>query len=183
MRSFPDKELSRVEKKLFRSLSTPAKIQNYLNTIRINVAETCYSPRQVLKRRTAHCLEGAIFAAAVLWSHGERPLLLDLRSATNDDDHVVALYQRHQHWGALSQTNHAVLRYREPVYWTVRELAMSYFHEYFLDNGKKTLLSYSTPLDLRRFRTKHWMTAENDLWYIATALDDQPHHLIGPKAA
>ena len=133
------------------------------------------SPRQVLREHKAHCMEGALLAAAALWVQGEKPLLLDLKTITSDYSHVVALFRRQGHWGAISKTNHAVLRYREPVYRTIRELAMSYFHEYFLDNGKKTLRSYSKPLDLSTARFRGWATREEDVWHIDTALERAPH--------
>jgi hypothetical protein len=176
--------LSPNERKLFRSLNTPIKIQEYLNRLPINFepnGDTCRSPRGVLEARCAHCLEGANFAAAVLWFHGRKPLLLDLKAAKHDYDHVVALFQEHGYWGAISKTNHAVLRYREPVYKTIRELALSYFHEYF-DNetGIKTLESFSRPFSLTQFGTD-WITSTDNLWDIGAALDDAPHMLIVPK--
>jgi hypothetical protein len=136
------------------------------------------SPLRVLRERTAHCIEGALLAAAALWQHGERPLLLDLRSTPDDLDHVVTLYRRHGHWGAISKTNHAVLRYREPIYRTVRELALSYFHEYFLDDGRKTMRDYSNPFDISKYFDDRWLTREDDLWDVAEALDDSPHHRL-----
>lgn len=120
-------------------------------------------------------MEGALFAACAFVLQGRRPLLLDLTSARGDDDHVVALFEHKDRWGAVSMTNHAVLRYREPVYRSVGELAMSYFHEYFLNDGRKTLRSYSHPVDLSRFSRQSWMTDEEDLWYIVDALNDAPH--------
>ena len=133
------------------------------------------SPRRVLQEHRAHCMEGALLAACAFVLQGRRPLLLDLTSARWDDDHVVTLFQEQGRWGAVSKTNHAVLRYREPVYRTVGELALSYFHEYFLDDGRKTLRSYSRPVDLSRFARRHWMTDETDLWYIVDALNQAPH--------
>ena len=109
------------------------------------------SPRFVIKTQKAHCMEGAMLAAAALEFHGARPQVLDLRSAAHDFDHVVAVFKRYGHFGAISKTNHAVLRYREPVYKTIRELALSYFHEYFDDKGGKTLRDYSEAFDLRYF--------------------------------
>ena len=175
------------EQKILRRLSTPAKIQDFLNTLPFNferAGETLRSPRRVLRDRTAHCLEGALLAAAALQLHGEAPLLLDLKtdSRGGDSDHVVALFRRRGLWGAISKTNHAVLRYREPVYRTVRELALSYFHEYFLDSGRKTLRSYSRPFDLRTVAKKNWMTDERDLWWLSKMLDSSPHTAIAPKA-
>ncbi len=176
MTVFTKKELATL-----RPLTTPRKIQDFLERLRINFeerGETCMSPRRVLQEGRAHCLEGAMLAAAALSLHGQRPLLLDLTAIPSDDDHVVALFQQHGCWGAISKTNHAVLRYREPIYKTIRELALSYFHEYFINNGKKTLRSYSTPLDLRRFDSRNWMTDEDDLWYIVDALNAARHFSI-----
>lgn len=120
-------------------------------------------------------MEGALLAACAFALQGRRPLLLDLASAKGDDDHVIALFQEHGRWGAVTKTNHAVLRYREPVYRTLGELAMSYFHEYFLDDGRKTLRSYSRPVDLSRFNRRGWMVDEKDVWYIVDALNAAPH--------
>lgn len=142
------------EIKIFTKLDSPEKIQDFLESIKINFEEkgdTCYSPRMVIRNQKAHCMEGALFAAAALEFHGARPLVLDLRSIHKDFDHVVAPFRQFGCWGAISKTNHPVLRYREPVYKTSRELAMSYFHEYFMDNGKKTLREYSEPFDLKYF--------------------------------
>ncbi len=119
-------------------------------------------------------------AAVALWLHGEKPLLMDLK-APGDDDHVVALYRKNGYWGAISKTNHAALRFRDPVYKTLRELAVSYFHEYFENaTGKKMLRAYSTPFNVRRLGTK-WITSEEDLYYIAQMIDDAPHRALFPK--
>ena len=176
-------EYTAEERKTFRALSTPLKIQDYLDALAINhekEGETCLSPRLVMRERKAHCLEGALLAAAALSFHGARPLLLNLRSMNGDDDHAVALFKVRGHWGALSKTNHAVLRYRDPVYRTLRELALSYFHEYFLDDGRKTLRTYSRPLSLRRFGAS-WVTSEKPLWKLAYALWDAPHLPLFPE--
>lgn len=171
------------ELSLFRKLNTPAKIQDYLNGITFNFekkGETFYSPRQVIKNKKAHCVEGAIFAGAVLEFHGHKPLILDLRSTEKpyDFDHVVAVFKVDGFFGAISKTNHAVLRYREPIYKTVRELALSYFHEYFLDNGKKTLREYSDLLDLNKFNRLNWRTTEKNIFQIPEYLDSIRHHKI-----
>ncbi|MBI2063260.1 MAG: hypothetical protein HYT61_03450 [Candidatus Yanofskybacteria bacterium] len=171
------------ELKIFRKLNTPQKIQDFLEAIPINFdhkKDTCMSPRVMLRKNKAHCIEGAMFASAVLWFHGERPLLLDLSAADRDFDHVVTLFKRGGYWGAISKTNHAVLRYREPVYKSIRELAMSYFHEYFDNVGRKNLREYSRPLDLRKFGSD-WITAEKDPWHIAEALCDCLHQKIADK--
>jgi hypothetical protein len=166
---------------IFKRLNTPERIQDFLNRIPFNFernGETLMSPRRVLRERKAHCLEGALLAGVAFWMHGEKPLLLDLKTTKDDSEHVVALFRRFGAWGAVSKTNHAVLRYREPVYASIRELVMSYFHEYFLDNGKKTLRSYSDPFDLSKLRNMDWLTGEKDLWYISKAIDKIPHHDI-----
>ncbi len=177
--------LTKRERAVFERLSSPQKIQEYLDALPTNFekqGETHYSPRRVLREQKAHCIEGALLAATALWYHGERPLLLDLKTRFLDDEHVVALFKMNGYWGALSKTNHAVLRYRDPIYRTVRELALSYFHEYFRDkDGVKTLVSYSKPFDMRRYGTV-WITAEEDLWDLDDALNDAPHYPLVPKA-
>lgn len=175
--------LTKTELKILRNLSTPIKIQNFLDTFPINwekKGETYMSPRRALKARKIHCFEGALLAALALWINGEQPLLLDL-SAKGDEDHVVALYKRNGYFGAISKTNHATLRFRDPVYKTLRELAVSYFHEYF-DNKyyKKRLVSFSKPFNLKRFGVK-WVTTEEDLIDLVNALEDSPHIKIYPK--
>ena len=170
------------EKKLFLKLNSAKKIQDYLNSIPFNFEEkwgTCLSPRWVIKMKKADCLEGAIFASAVLEFHGHKPLLLDLRSVKRpyDYDHVLAVFKQDGFFGAISKTNHSVLRYREPVYKSIRELVMSFFHEYFLDNGKKTLREYSDLFDLSKLKI-NWRTTEKDLKEIHNQLDKIKHHKI-----
>lgn len=176
--------LNENELKIFRGLSTPKKIQDFLENMPINFEKDggiCLSPRLVLKKNKAHCMEGAMFAAAALFFHGRPPLLLDLKSADHDFDHVVALFRNPPtdkgRWGCISKTNHAVLRYREPVYRNIRELAMSFFHEYFTDDGKKTMKSFSGPFNLLRFGYD-WIISEKSLWHIADALDESRHYKI-----
>lgn len=172
---------NQVSLKILKNLDTPAKIQDFLEKLPANFeknGETCRSPLGVLKHREAHCLEGAIFAAACLRLNGHKPLILDLKAHRRDLDHVIAPFKLKNHWGAISKTNHAVLRYREPAYQNIRELVMSYFHEYFLDNGQKTLQSHSEPIDLSRFDKKGWMTSDKNLWYIDRYLRQVPHKPI-----
>ena len=170
------------ELRVLKRLNTPAKIQDFLGALPQNHepdGDSCFSPRLVLRHGRAHCIEGAMLAAVALRLAGEEPLILDLTSTDDDQDHVVALFRRHGHWGAISKTNHAVLRYREPVYRTIRELAMSYFHEYFLQsNGKKTLRSFSRPVDLSRFDSRDWMTSEDPVWFVPEYLCDVAHTSI-----
>ena len=176
-------ELNSQELSVFKKLNTPQKIQDYLDTLPINFSETSFSPRLVLRHKKAHCLEGAIFAAAVLYYYQEEPLLMDLKTNGDDDDHVVTLFRRDGLWGAISKTNHATLRYREPIYKTTRELAISYFHEYFIKNGQKVLRSYSAPYSLKKFDNKKWLTDQKDLLYIADSLDESPHQDLVAKSA
>lgn len=173
------REMARLKK-----LTTPIKIQNFLDRFPRNYeknGETYMSPRRTLRAGKMHCFEGALIAALALWIQGERPLLLDLR-ADGDDDHVVALYRKNGFWGAISKTSYASLRFRDPIYRTLRELALSYFHEYF-DNttGKKCLREYSAkPFDLRKFGKK-WITDEIDLQYIVDAINETTHCDIIPR--
>ena len=172
------------ELKLFRKLKTPIQIQNFLDSMPMNHekgGETHRSPRYALKAKKAHCIEGALIAATALWVNGEEPLLLDLVSVEEDDDHVVTLYKRNGHWGAISKTNHPGLQYRDPIYKTIRELAVSYFHEwYFFIDGIKTLRTYSKPLNLKKLGSE-WITAEGDLWFIDSWLEKLPHYRLFPK--
>ena len=170
------------EIKLFRRLNSPQKIQDYLNSLSFNFennGETCMSPRQVLKNKTAHCMEGAMLASAILEFHGEKPLLMDLRSVKpHDDDHILAVFKKFGCFGAISKTNHAVLRYREPIYKSLRELVMSFFHEYFLNTGYKTLRHYSDLLNLSHFDNLNWRTSDKNLFQIPHYIDKIKHHKI-----
>jgi hypothetical protein len=172
------------ELRIFRLLKTPEKIQDYLDALPINFelqGQTYMSPRRVVAQKQCHCMEGALFAAAVLAFHGQKPLLLDMQSSAEDDDHVVALFRRGRYWGAISKTNHPVLRYRDAIYPSVEALALSYFHEYFMENGKKTLRTYSAPFDLTRYAPEKWVTAGEELHTIVDALDASRHFPLVPK--
>jgi len=156
-----DLSLSSREFALLARLSTPQKIQKFINAVPANHepdGETILSVREVLRQRRAHCIEGAFVAACALWVHGEPPLVMHMDCAPSDWPHVVALFRRGGAWGAISKTNGAVLRFRDPVYRTLRELAMSYFHEYSDRSGRKTLRSHSAAFDLRRFHPAFWVT-------------------------
>jgi len=173
--------LTTKEEKIFRELKNPSQIQDFLNKIPINFEEkgdTCMSPRQVLKKGKCHCIEGAMLAALALRFQGRKPLLVDLTATRKDFDHVIAIFKQDGKWGAISKTNHGVLRYREPIYNSVRELVMSFFHEYTDDKGRKTLRSFSMPIDLSKFDKKGWMTAEEDVWEINDYLRDVKHYKI-----
>lgn len=176
--------LSPSEISILKKLSTPIKIQDFLDTLPQNhekKGETYMSPRSVLDKKIAHCLEGAMLAALALWYWGDEPLLLDLKT-TEGDDHVIALYKKNGYWGAISKTNHATLRFRDPVYKTLRELALSYFHEYTSNKtSEKILVSFSTkPFNLKTLG-QDWITDSKDAFHIANALDEAPHTSLYPK--
>ncbi|TMG76539.1 MAG: hypothetical protein E6H77_08575 [Betaproteobacteria bacterium] len=162
---------------VLRRLDTPQKIQAYLLALKQNFehdGESCRPVREVIRTRRAHCIEGAMLAAAALWAHGEPPLLLDMR-AEHDFDHVVAIFKRNGCWGAISKTNGIGLRWRDPVYRSLRELAMSYFHEYYNGHAHKTLREYSVPYDLRRMDTSIWVSGTKNCWVVGEKLDEIRH--------
>ena len=172
-----DLGLTAAEFAVLRRLDTPRKIQAFLYELKQNFelsGDTCRPVRRVLKSRSAHCIEGAMLAACALWVHGEPPLLMDMR-AVRDFDHVVALFRRRGRWGAISKTNGIGLRWRDPVYASLRELAMSYFHEYTNRRDHKTLREYSVPFDLRRLDPALWVTGEKNAWPVAEELDRLRH--------
>jgi hypothetical protein len=173
-------QLSKAERQVFRKLTTPAKIQQFLDHLGYNLepnGDTCYSPRMVLRERVAHCMEGALVAAAALRFLGFPALLVDLEGI-RDTDHVLAVYKLNDRWGAVAKSDYSGLRSREPVYQSIRELAMSYFEHYFNPQGEKTLRTYSRAVDLKRFDKLGWICAEEDVWYIPEYLCDIPHTRI-----
>jgi hypothetical protein len=162
------------ELRKLRALKTPAGIQRFLDDLPYNLSFTAHSPRKVLHDRTASCLEGGIFAAAALRVLGFPPFIFDLE-ADRDTDHVVAIFKTRGHWGAVAKSNFAGCRYREPVYRTLRELAMSYFNIYFNLRFERTLRRYSRPVNLARFDRLNWMITEKPIWFIAEHLCEIPH--------
>jgi len=181
----PLAELTAKELATFRRrLDTPSKIQRFLDEIPYNTedeGETFRSPRRVLRDQTANCIEGAVLAAAALRVQGAPPLIMDL-TAVHDEDHVIAVYRWRRLWGAIGTSKFTGLRNREPVYRTLRELAMSYFEHYFNLDGERTLRGYGRPVNLTRFDRLHWMTAEIDLWPIAEHLERIPHVALLPSS-
>jgi hypothetical protein len=179
-----DLGLSKAEFAVLRRLDTPAKIQDYLFKLKQNFepdGDACRPVRVVLRERNAHCIEGAMLAAAALWVHGEPPLLMDMR-AEHDFDHVVALFRRRGFWGAISKTNGAYLRWRDPVYRSLRELAMSYMHEYSNKREYKSLREYSLPFDLRRVDPAIWAAGEKDAWEVPERLEEVRHFRLVTRA-
>ncbi len=157
-----------------RALKSPAGIQRFLDELPYNLSFTARSPQKVLRDRIASCLEGGIFAAAALRIIGFPALIVDLE-AEQDTDHVVAVFKVREHWGAVAKSNFTGCRYREPVYRSLRELAMSYFNIYFNLRGERTLRRYSRPVNLARFDALDWMTTEKPIWFIAEHLCEIPH--------
>ncbi len=171
------------ELRKLRSLKDAHGIQRFLDGLPYHLADTAWSPRRVLAENTAHCFEGAIFAAAALRANGYPPLILDFE-AERDTDHVVAIYRVDSHWGAVAKSNFAGCRYREPVYRSLRELAMSYFNLYFNLQGQRTLRTFSRPVNLARFDRLQWMTTEKPIWFIVNYLFEIHHYkLLKPGMA
>src|ERR1700722_14734516 len=170
------------ERTVFRRLRSPEIIQRFLDDLAYNKepgGATCRSPRRLLRDRTGHCMEGALFGAAALRMLGYPPLLLDLE-AVHDDDHVLAIFRARGCWGAVAKSNFSGLRYCEPVYRTLRELAMSYFEHYYNLRREKTLRGYSRPVNLRRFDRIGWMTSEEDVWAVPQYLCTVRHTPVMP---
>jgi hypothetical protein len=162
------------EIRFLKAMNNPDKIQGFLDAIEYNPVYECRSPRWVIRKRSAHCFEGALFAAAVLQFHGYKPVIVDLK-AYNDDDHVITIFKEDGHWGAVAKSNFTSLRFREPVYRSLRELVMSFFDFYFNTVGDKSLRSYSIPLDLTVYNPRHWATTDEDLEYIGDKLEEIKH--------
>jgi hypothetical protein len=162
------------EIKFLKTLNNPDKIQAFLDAIDYNPNYECRSPRWVLKKRSAHCFEGALFAAAALQFIGYKPLIVDML-AVNDDDHVIAVFKEDGHWGAVAKSNFTSLRFREPVYKSLRELVMSYFDFFFNIYGVKSLRSYSLPFDLTMYEPLNWATTDEDLEYIGDKIESLHH--------
>jgi len=165
------------ELRKLRSLRDPHGIQRYLDDMPYHLADTAWSPRRVLAENTSHCFEGAIFGAAALRVNGFPPLILDLE-ADRDTDHVLAIYRVEGHWGAVAKSNYTGCRFREPVYRTIRELALSYFNIYFNLRKERTLRRYSRPVSLARFDQLEWMTTAKPIWFIVYYLLEIPHYRL-----
>jgi len=172
---------TRAELAALRPLRTPGRIQSFVDSLAYRAEDDPGSPRRVLAERRANCYDGALFAAAALRRLGHRPFLVDLQ-AVHDDDHVLAAFRERGHWGAVAKSNFAGLRFREPVFRSVRELALSYFEDYFNLKGEKTLRNYSVPFDLSRFDALEWTFRDDHLRDIAGRLDGSRHHrLLTPE--
>lgn len=178
----PNADWTREERAILARLNTPWKVQEYLDAIPYNTDHQTRSPRRVLRDNRAHCMEGALFAAAALRFHGHAPLLVNLR-ANNDDDHVLAVYRARGLIGAVAKSNFVGLRFREPIHRTCRELALTYFELYYNTLGEKSLRAYSRPFDLSAFDEIGWLTTEADLECIGERLDRVRHYPLLDDAA
>jgi len=166
-----DRALTEPERRFISTLTTPAKIQAFLDEIPYSTEHIYRCPVRVLRERTAHCFDGALFAAATLRRLGYPPLIIEMLPNDQDDDHMLAIYKRRRHWGAIAKSNFVGLRFREPVYRTLRELVMSYFEQFYNVERAKTLRSYTLPLNLKAFDALDWMTRDDFLEHISRKLD------------
>jgi len=171
--------LAPADVRTLRALKTPARVQKFIDGLTYQYANTAWSPQRVLRERKGHCMEGALVAAAALRLQGHPPLLMDLEGV-RDDDHVIALYRQHGLWGGIAKSNFAGLRFRAPIYRTMRELAISYFEHYYNLRGERTLRSYSAPVNLARLDAKGWMTSDEDVWCVADLLLEARHYPLFP---
>jgi hypothetical protein len=166
------------ERKLLDGLNSPIKIQSFLNTVPYSEDEFYRCPLRVLRDRKAHCFDGAIFAAMALRRIGHPPLILELIPNARDDDHILALYKQYNFWGSVAQSNFTGLRYREPVYRSLRELVMSYFEDFFNSAGEKTLVGYCGPINLKVFDRLEWMSSDTGLETLSTDMDRYRVHPV-----
>ena len=166
-----DQVLTESEHQFISTLTTPAKIQAFLDELPYSTEHIYRCPLRVLRERMAHCFDGALFAAATLRRLGYPPLIMDLLPNERDDDHMLAIYKRRRHWGAIAKSNFVGLRFREPIFRTLRELVMSYFEQFYNLEHEKTLRSYTLPLNLKSFDPLDWMTQDDFLEHIARRLD------------
>jgi hypothetical protein len=160
-----------------KTINDPDKIQGFLDSVEYNPKYECRSPRWVIRKKSAHCFEGALFAAAALQYIGHEPLIIDMKSF-NDDDHVIAVFKVDNHWGSVAKSNFTSLRFREPVYRSIRELVMSYFDFYFNMAGDKSLRSFSLPLNLNQYNSQNWTTTDEDLEFIGDKLEQMRHYPV-----
>jgi hypothetical protein len=156
------------------ALRDPPAVQEFLDDVPYSADPIYRSPRSVMRDRRAHCVDGALFAAAALRWLGFPPLVMEL-TAERDDDHVIAVFERRGRLGAVAKSNFSGLRFREPVFRTPRELAMSYFEQYYNADGEKTLRGYSSILDLRKADALGWMTRDDRLEEVIARLEAVRH--------
>ncbi len=174
---YPPIAWSKEETGFLQRFSDPWSVQEFLDSIEYNPDYECRSPRWIIRKRLAHCFEGALFAAAALSFLGYEPEIVDMK-AFNDDDHVIAVFRESGFWGAVAKSNFTSLRYREPVYRSLRELIMSYFDFFFNVKGEKSLRSYSAPFNLSVYNSRNWVTTDEDLEYIGNKIESLHHYNV-----
>jgi hypothetical protein len=167
-----EQTLAKSERRIWAQMTTPMRIQAFLDKLPYRVETGYRCPLRVLREYVAHCFDGALFGAAALRRLGYPPLILNMLAIVQDDDHILALYKRNGHWGAVAKSNFAGLRFREPIYRTLHELVMSYFEQFYNMERKKTLRSYTVPLNLKAFDKFNWMTSDGPLERIGERLDE-----------
>jgi len=167
-----DRALTQSERRIIDRLTTPIRVQTFLDKLPYSVASDYRCPLRVLRDRMGHCFDGALFGAAAMRRLGHPPLIVNMVANDRDDDHMLALYRRDGHWGAVAKSNFAGLRFREPVYRTLHELVMSYFEQFYNVERKKTLRNYTVPLNLKAFDKFGWMTHDGPLERIGKRLDE-----------
>jgi hypothetical protein len=167
-----EQTLAKSERRIWAQMTTPMRIQAFLDKLPYRVETGYRCPLRVLREHVAHCFDGALFGAAALRRLGYPPLILNMLAIVQDDDHILALYKRNGHWGAIAKSNFAGLRFREPIYRTLRELVMSYFEQFYNVERKKTLRSYNVPLNLKAFDKFNWMTSDPPIEKIGKRLDE-----------
>jgi len=170
-------DFSEEECKILSELDSPKKIQNFLDKMKYNLeedGETCFSPRKVLRKGKANCIEGALFAAAALRFHEHKPMIIDLVSV-RDEDHIIAVFKENDHWGAIAKSKFTGLAFREPIHKTIRELVLSYFEGYFNYDCEKTLRGYSLPINLEKFDKMNWMISKENLFFFEDYLKKVKH--------
>ncbi len=146
---------------IYTSLETPFAIQAYLDSLPYVGEDRNRSPLAVMQDCQCHCLDGGLLAALALQRIGFAPRIIDLvPEPYTDDDHVLAIYQIDGHYGSVAKSNFSALRFREPVYRSIRELVMSYFDVFFNVDGLKTMRGYTRPLNLTAFDRFAWQTTD-----------------------
>lgn len=165
---------TKAEARLVDALDTPFKIQSFLDATEYSDDPIYRSPRRVMRDRKAHCVDGALFACACLRRHGRPPLVLDM-TAENDDDHFLAVVRAGRFLGAVAKSNFVGIRFREPLFRTVRELSLSYFEDYYNTAGEKTLRGHSALVDLSRFDAARWETEDAGIEAITEAIGRMRH--------
>jgi hypothetical protein len=167
------------ERRLIARLRTPLDVQRYLNRLPYNTEPppgraTLRSFRGVVRAGSVHCLEAALFAAAVLEHHGYPPLVLSFDSIDHLD-HVIWVYRRAGRWGSVARSRDPGLHGRKPVFATPRALAMSYVDPYVDGSGRVRGFAV---VDLRVLGRYDWRLADTNVWKVERLLLDTPHRRI-----